>query len=116
MLIISLIDYNERQKNIMNKIKEFFNPLNDEFSNKLMDTDEKISLTYNPKRGCQIFLEKKNGDIETLRDFENDISDHGTGPTSKNIDPPGMGSTSLLGGHKKRTKSQEREARRPAAP
>ena len=34
-------------KNIMKKLKEFFNPLKDDFSNKSIDTDEKISLTFN---------------------------------------------------------------------
>ena len=38
---------NKKQKDIMKKLKEFFNPLKEDFSNKSIDTDEKISLTFN---------------------------------------------------------------------
>ena len=97
---------NERQKNIMKMIKEF--------SKKSVDTEDKISLTFNTKSGCQLLLEKSNGEIENLLDFGSENGDHCTGLSSNKIDTlesdPKKGSTSLLGGHKKKSKSQEREA------
>ena len=99
----------EKQENIMNKIKEFLNPLNEELSNTSRETEEKISLTYNTKSGCQISLEKSNGEIETFLDFMKENSNDVNGLSSKNFD---SSDTSLLGGHKKKSKSQEREAKR----
>ena len=99
----------EKQENIMNKIKEFLNPLNEELSNTSRETEEKISLTYNTKSGCQISLEKSNGELETFLDFTKENSNDVNGLSSKNFD---SSDTSLLGGHKKKSKSQEREAKR----
>ena len=101
-----------QSKKVMKKIKEFFNPMVKCLSKDSKDKEDKISLTYNSKRGCLIQLEKKDGKIETLVDYftsQNNVEGHsssgicGRGKEEK---------SSLLGGGKKRSKSEEARRQR----
>ena len=80
----------QQLKKVMKKIKGFLNPMVRSLSKDTKDKEEKISLTYNSKRGCLIQLEKKNGKIETLVDYFNSQNDVESSAKSVNHEKQGQ--------------------------